>query len=172
MHERRVDRICAPNYLDGLDEKTDEELHAMKAEAAEVETEASYVRRLAQGRIDIIRAEQAKRAEGKGSIADIVEDLPRILADQMRAEASQAQVRVSPILAPDPAIEWTRGNERLIVDDSLVRLPELTDAELETLLAELRQLEHDVTERRRTLHHVIDTIDAEIAKRVAATNPS
>lgn len=171
MHERRVDRICAPGYLDGLDEKTDEQLHAMKAEAAEVETETSYVRRLAQARIDIVRAEQAKRAEGRRSIADLVEDLPRILAAQMRADASPAQVRMSPILAPDPGIDWGRGNERRIVDDSLARLPELSDADLAQLLADLDELERDVSARRRTLHHVIDTIDAEIARRVTAANP-
>ena len=57
-HVRRIDRILAPGVprrarrAQSLDE-----LRAMEREAIEVETEISYVRRLAQGRIDILAAE-------------------------------------------------------------------------------------------------------------------
>ena len=63
-HVRRIDRILAPEYLDGLDGRRLDELRAMEREALEVETEISYVRRLAQGRIDILAAESDRRAAG------------------------------------------------------------------------------------------------------------
>jgi hypothetical protein len=166
VHERRLDRITAPAYLEGLGDKDDDELHAMKAEAEEVETEVSYVRRLAQGRIDIVEAQRANRRKGKTGIEDLVAQLPQILAKDLRAP--QAKARVQKYLAPNPNIEFTRDLEPLIGDDSLVRLPEMADDELENLLDDLRRLERDVSARRRALHGVIDTIDAEIGRRAAA----
>jgi hypothetical protein len=167
-HERRLDRITSPEYLDGLADRDNDDLHAMKAEAEEVETEISYVRRLAQGRIEIVEAQRANRQRGRGGIQDLVAELPKILAKDLRAPASQAQARIQKNLAPDPKIEFTRDLEPLIGDDSLVRLPEMDDAELDGVLAKLRELVESTTERRAALHGVIDTIDAEIGRRAAA----
>ena len=44
----------------------------MDHECAEIETELSYVRRLAQARIDIIQAEVDRRAAG-GSLGDLID---------------------------------------------------------------------------------------------------
>ena len=165
-HERRLDRITAEGFLDGLDDRSDEELHAMKDEASEVETEVSYVRRLAQARIDIVEAQRANRRKGRGSVSDLVEQLPQILARDLRAPQSKARLQQN--LAPDPNIEFARGLEPLIGDDSLVRLPEMPDDELDDLLDQLRRLESDMSARRKKLHHAIDEIDAEIARRATA----
>ena len=53
------------------------------------------------------------------------------------------------MLAPAAGIEWNRGLERLITDGTLANLPNLTDAELQATVAQLRELERDVSERRR-----------------------
>lgn len=165
QHARRLDRITDPSYLDALAERSDEELHAMKAEASEVETEVSYVRRLAQGRIDVVEAHRATAREG-GGLDSLIAQLPEILARDLRAP--QAQARLVTNLAPDPAIDFTRGLERLIGDASLVRLPEMSDEEHAALVEELRALEQDMSTRRKRLHEVIDTIDLEIGRRAAA----
>ena len=52
--QRRLDRVLEPGYLDGLADRPVEEVSALKAECTELETEVSFVRRLAQGRIDIL----------------------------------------------------------------------------------------------------------------------
>src|SRR5207244_11375124 len=52
-----------------------------KAECTELETEVSFVRRLAQGRIDILDAERDRRASG-GSLEDLIGSLSKILADE------------------------------------------------------------------------------------------
>lgn len=160
---RRIDVVLAPGYLDGLADAPDDAVRTMHDECTEVETEVSYVRRLAQARIEILRAEQDRRARG-GSVAELVAALPTILADPGPRPAPSAS-RMVRRLAPDPAIEWTRGREVLVSDDTLASLPVLSDADLAGRLDELRLLEREVSDSRRALHGVIDRLDAELARR-------
>jgi hypothetical protein len=165
-HVRRIDRILAPDYLDGLDARSLDELRTMEREAIEVETEISYVRRLAQGRIDVLAAEGDRRAAG-GALGDLIAALPTILADDT-GRGGPATTRAQPLLAPSGSIEWNRGLERLITDGTLANLPNLTDAELQATVAQLRELERDVSEKRRALHAVIDTLTHAVATRLAS----
>jgi hypothetical protein len=160
---RRIDIVLAPEYVDGLANLSDDDLQAMHEECMELETEVSYVRRLAQARIEILIAEQERRITG-GSVADLIAALPTILADP-GPRPDPAASRLSRHLAPAPAIQWTRGREPLIVDDTLANLPTLSDESLEGTLGELRELEREVSERRRALHGVIDGLEAELARR-------
>jgi hypothetical protein len=160
---RRIDIVLAPEYLDGLAALSDDDLQAMHEECMELETEVSYVRRLAQARIEILTAERERRATG-GSVADLIAALPKILADP-GPRPDPASSRLSRHLAPAPAIQWTRGREPLIVDDTLANLPTLSEEQLERTLGELRELEREVSERRRALHGVIDGLESELARR-------
>ena len=81
--QRRLDRVLEPGYLDGLADRPVEEVSAMKGECTDLETEVSFVRRLAQGRIDILDAERDRRASG-GSLEDLIGSLSKILADEGR----------------------------------------------------------------------------------------
>lgn len=165
-HVRRIDRILAPEYVDGLDGRSLDDLRTMERECIEVENEISYVRRLAQGRIDILEAERDRRAAG-GALGDLVAALPEILADDVRS--GPAETRVQSMLAPADSIQWNRGLERLVNDATLANLPTLTDAELQATLGQLRELEGDVSARRRSIHAVLDTVTREVATRLAAT---
>ncbi len=62
-------------------------------------------------------------------------------------------------------IGWKRGRERLIIDDTLVKLPNLDDDELQSTLRELGPLEQQVSQQRRELHQVIDRMGADLAAR-------
>lgn len=169
QHVRRIDRILKPGYTDGLDTHSVDELHAMERECLEVETEISYIRRLAQGRIDILEAERDRRAAG-GTLGDLIAKLPEILADAgPRSDA--AHTRAQSVLAPAAGIEWNRGVERLVSDATLVNLPSLSEAELQATLSQLRDLEHDLSGRRRALHGVIDALTHVLAERLAANSP-
>jgi hypothetical protein len=150
-------------YLDGLDAKPLDEVRTMHEECLEVETEVSYVRRLAQARIDIVRAELDRRSAG-GSVGDLVAMLPKILADES-PRTDPAHSRLPRHLAPSPAITWRRGLERLITDATLVNLPSLTEDELHDTVEQLRTLEGEMSERRRALHAVIDGIESDLAAR-------
>ena len=168
-HPRRIDRVLSEGFLAGIEDQSVDELHAMEREALEVETEISYVRRLAQGRIDILEAERDRRAAG-GSLGDLIAALPKILADE-GGHTSQAGTRAQPVLAPSGSIEFDRGLERLVSDATLVNLPTLSDAELQATLGQLRELEKDLSVRRRALHGVIDSLAHAVAERLAANAP-
>ena len=167
-HVRRIDRILAEGYTDGLDAHSVDELHVMERECLEVETEVSYIRRLAQGRIDILEAERDRRAAG-GSLGDLIASLPEILADA-GARSDQGNTRAQSVLAPADGIEWNRGVERLVSDATLVNLPTLSEGELQATLGQLREFEQDLSRRRRSLHAVIDSLTHELADRLAANS--
>jgi hypothetical protein len=162
---RRADVILEPSYVDGLADKPIDDLRAMHEECLQVETEFSYVRRLAQARIDIVQAELDRRASG-GTIGDLVAALPQILADA-HPRPDPASSRFPRHLAPAPAIEWKRGLEHLITDATLVNLPTLSDDELRETLDQLGELERETSGRRRALHAVMDRIEAELTARHA-----
>lgn len=160
---RRIDVMLGSGYLDGLADRSTDDVRAMHTQTLEVETELSYVRRLAQARIEIVNAELDRRAKG-GSVADLVAMLPEILSDE-HPRPGPATSRLPQPLAPSPSIQWRRGLESLIVDTTLVNLPTLAEDELHTAVAQLGELEREVSERRRALHRVIDGIEAELASR-------
>ena len=61
---RRIDVVLGPEYLEGLEDRDIDDVRAMHEQCLEIETEVSYVRRLAQARMEILRAEQDRRARG------------------------------------------------------------------------------------------------------------
>ena len=164
--QRRLDRVLEPAYLEGLADRTVDELAAMKTECVDLETEVSFVRRLAQGRIDILDAERDRRANG-GAFEDLIGSLAKILADE-GPRPTPSQAHLPQRMAPSPAIEWTRGMEPLVGDSTLVRLPDLTDAELADAREQLSALEREVSGKRRSLHEVLHTLEIELAERMAA----
>ena len=161
-HRRRVDTMLEPEFLSDLAQRDVEEIRAMHEECLTVETEVSFVRRLAQARIDIVEAELDRRARG-GSMGDLLAALPDILADDSRA--TPAESRLPRHLSPATNIQFRRGLEHLISDTTLVNLPTLSEEELRATLGQLRELEQEVSTQRRALHQVIDKIEAEISER-------
>jgi hypothetical protein len=169
-HQRRIDRVLAPDYLDGLDTRPLDEVRAKEAECAEIETEVSYVRRLAQARIDIVEAEIDRRAAG-GSLGDLSDrDLAAALTEILVDDGPRrpaADTRLPNPLAPSMEISWSRGLERLIADDTLAQLPTLSEDELHTTLEQLRALEREVSEKRGALHEVMERLERDLAQRLS-----
>ena len=62
---RRIDRVLAEGYLDDLPNIPLDEVRALRGEAEQEETDLSYLRRLLQGRMDILRAELVNRLRKK-----------------------------------------------------------------------------------------------------------
>jgi hypothetical protein len=170
QHQRRIDRVLGPEYLTDLDARSIDELRAMDHECAEIETELSYVRRLAQARIDIVQAEVDRRAQGSSlgglSDQDLAEALKEILVDDS-PRPNAAGTRFADPETPAASIDFKRGLERLVSDATLANLPTLSDAELQTTTGQLRELEHEVSEKRAALHGVMDTLSRDLAQRLA-----
>ncbi len=165
QHQRRIDRVLAPEYLSGLEGRSLDEVRDMDRECAEIETELSYVRKLAQARIDILQAEVDRRASG-GSLGDLISALPKILADES-PRPDPASTRLADPLTPAAEIDFNRGLEGLISDGTLANLPSLSDAELTTTLDQLGQLEREVSASRSALHEVMDSLERDVAQRLA-----
>jgi hypothetical protein len=161
-HRRRIDEVLDPAFLTKVSDWPLDELRRRHAEFLEIETEVSYVPRMTQARIDILEAELDRRASG-GTVGDLLAALPEILADEgPRAPAEKS--RLTRYLAPSMDVQWRRGREHLVTDDTLAKLPNLDD-ELQSTIGELGQLEQQVSQQRRDLHQVIDRMEGDLAAR-------
>jgi hypothetical protein len=162
-HQRRIDRVLDPAYLTDIPSCSLEDLRARHAECLEIETEVSFVRRLAQARVDILRAELDRRAAG-GSVGDLIAALPQILADT-GPRAAVTDSRLPRHLAPSMDIKWNRGLEHLVFDGTLANLPKLSEQDLRDTIEQLGTLERELSDRRRALHGVIEAIELDLAGR-------
>jgi hypothetical protein len=162
-HRRRVDKVLDPEFLAGLAEWPLDQVRRSHTECLEIETEVSYVRRVAQARLDILDAELNRRAGG-GSVGDLIAALPEILADEGQRPPAERS-RLPRQLAPSMDIPWRRGLERLISDGTLAELPNVSEDDLRATMTQLRELERQASAQRRALHAVIDRIEADLAAR-------
>jgi hypothetical protein len=162
MAERhpRSARVLDPGYSDDLETLPETELRAKHAECLELETEVSYVRRLTQARIDILEAELDRRASGK-TLGDLIDDLPRILADS-GPRGNPATSRIPQQMAPERESEWAGDLSQF--DGVLANLTLLGDDDVRGAIEGLRGLEREVSDERRRLFTVIDAIDLHLAR--------
>src|SRR3954468_24607482 len=163
----RIEALTAPGATDGLAQRDDDALRAVKDEACAVENAVSYLRRLAQARIEILDAERKRREEG-GSVSDLIERLPEILA----GDASRVSPGSARLVEPDTAIaelHWPDGREQLVTEDvSLAALPDLSDDTLASTIERLSGFERQLSDDRKRLHEVIQAVEHELATRAAA----
>lgn len=155
--------MLAPGFLAGLAGWPLEQVRRSHTECLEIETEVSYVRRVAQARVDIFEAELDRRARGD-SVGDLIAALPEILADEGQRPPAERS-RLPRKFAPSMDIPWRRGLERLISDGTLAKLPAVPDDDLRATIAQLGELERQASDQRRALHDVIDRIEADLAAR-------
>ncbi|MFH8339792.1 aerial mycelium formation protein [Streptomyces sp. AM6-12] len=141
------------------------ELRALRRDAQRDEADLSYVRRLLQGRIDILHAELARR--GRAAVpapkdASLVERLPEILRDAPARQRSSAR---------HVTVGTPRGEEvrrlaaEMLAEVELSDLSARTDLELSAALGRLVRYEHEVSGRRQRLQHTADGCGGEIARR-------
>jgi hypothetical protein len=159
-----IDRILDPAYLDQLTERPMDEVRAMRGECQEIETGLSMLRRVVQGRLDIVGLELSQRSEGgSGELTDIIARLPAVLSDRTRTEGPG---RLPTLLAPaevDPELQ-ARLDE-LAPPGRLAGPDSLSDDELRAMAGTLEEFEHEVSARRRELFERIDALQAEITRR-------
>jgi hypothetical protein len=135
------------------------ELRTLLRDAKREEGELSYVRRLLQGRIDILRAELARRS-APGS--PLLELLPQILADGPSSHRSS--VRHVTLSTPQ-SDEYRTLAERMLAQVELSDLSARTDEELHDAMAGLVGYEQHVSQRRQVTQRTADGCSREIARR-------
>lgn len=169
---RRIDRVLAPAFIEGIEGLELEELRVRRADADQEEVDLSYARRLLQGRLDILRAEQASR-RGDGPFshqprtdAEIVAALSRILADEQRQTRGLGRHVAG--ATPSRVGEHRREAERAVSDVGGSDLVALSDVQLAEAVAKLADIEARVSRSRRQVQSVVDLLTEEIARRYQA----
>ncbi|MGE3813494.1 MAG: aerial mycelium formation protein [Candidatus Nanopelagicales bacterium] len=157
---RRVDRVLAPDYLDDLRTAPLDVVRGKRHEAEQEEADLSFARRMLHGRMDIIKAEQARRADPEGG--SLVERLSTILADPSRSTHGSGRHLT---VEPSRVDEHRRKEEAIVADAEISDVVHRTDAELDEALARLRETEVEVSEVRHDVQHVMDALTEEIARR-------
>ena len=162
-----LDRLLQPDYLGELQGRSIEEIRAMREECRKAEDGLSYVRRQAQGRLDIVASELQRRAEGKGpsDAGDIVDHLPEILGHGVLSSGNLTDVRTTSLEPPVDTGHLIVELEGILHVSSLTGLGQITDDELRQLVDRLTEYERTVSDRRRALHDRLDALQAEIVRR-------
>jgi hypothetical protein len=160
--KRALDRVLRDDYLADLGGLSLTDLRARRDEAEQEEADVSYLRRLVQGRIDILRAELARRG-GAGS-GSLLADLPQILGDGGQRGAPRGLGRHTNV-EPSRADEHRRYVEALVADVDLSDVAARSDEELTGALGVFEREEADLSDKRRRVFTVLDACSAEITRR-------
>jgi hypothetical protein len=159
---RRIDRIRDPRFLDDLDALSLEELRSRRDECLAEREYLSMLRRLVQGRAEILQAELASR--GRDDLEPLVDRLSTILtADDHPVSSRGEAVRVG--LAEDDVALARRRIERLVGDANLSDPTSLDDATLGVVIEALASEEHEVSEDRRDVIRALDIVQDELKRR-------
>jgi hypothetical protein len=158
--------------LAGLAERADmsgltglglDELRALRRHAQQEEADLSYLRRLLQGRVDILRAELDRRSDrALTSSETLLEQLPEILADipsQVRHSARHVT------LGTPNGLEYRALADELMSDARLSNLAEQSDEQLQAACIRLTAHERGISRERQRLQRTVDDCSAEIARR-------
>jgi chromosome segregation ATPase len=156
---RRIDKVLAEGYADDLGGLELDELRDRRREAEQEEADLSYIRRMLQGRMDILRAELARRSGGGDKI---VEHLSAVLADTGRSDHGLGRfLRVE----PSRVDEHRRLVEQVVADVGVSDVEHRSDDDLRAALGRLEEFEHGISEDRRAVQTVMDALTAEVAAR-------
>ncbi|MQY38208.1 hypothetical protein SRB17_62180 [Streptomyces sp. RB17] len=141
------------------------ELRTLRRDAQRDEADLSYVRRLLQGRIDILRAELCRR--GRASVpapadGSMVDRLPEILKDAPARHRSSAR---HVTLGTPHNEEYRQLAAEMLGEVELSDLQARTDLELSAAMGRLVRYEQEVSGRRQRLQRTADDCSAEIARR-------
>jgi anti-sigma-K factor RsiG len=136
------------------------ELRTLRRDAQRDEADLSYVRRLLQGRIDILRAELARR--GPAGQASVVDRLSEILTDAPARHRSSAR---HVTLGTPHSEEYRQLAAEMLAEVELSDLGARTDLELNTAMGRLVRYEQQVSHRRQRLQRTADDCSGEIARR-------
>ena len=158
---RRIDRIRDASYLDGLSELSLDAVRARRDECMAEREYLSLLRRLVQGRAEILKAELSSR--GGDDDRSIVDRLSEILASEQPSTSRGEAMRVS--LPEEEMLLARRRIERLVSDAGISDPSSLGDAELEEAVELLVREEAEVSSQRGHVHRVLDSLQDELKRR-------
>jgi hypothetical protein len=142
-----------------------DELRERRRSLQQLDDAVSYVRRVAQGRADLARAELARR--GTGGTTELTADLRAVLGDRLLGASGRP---------PRPAEDFSdhpRSEEldRLCAERGFSRLAELEDQAVVELAAALDAFEGEVSSERHQVFAQLDDLSEELVRRYREQAP-
>ncbi len=158
---RRVDRVLAADFATDLGDLSLQDLRARRKDAEQEEADLSFTRRMLHGRMDIVRAELARRG-GEGGETSLVDGLSAILGDEERSTHGLGRHIT---VEPSRVDEHRRDVEQAIADAVVSDVEARSDDELRDALVRLQEYEGEVSTTRRQVQGVMDALSAELTAR-------
>lgn len=159
---RRIDRIRRPDFVENLTELSLDDLRARRDECYAEREYLSLLRRLVQGRAEILRAEFERRGSG-GEGGSLVDQLSTILSSEGQGPSRGEAVKVG--LPEEEMLLARRRVERLVADAEISDPGALDDERLGAAVELLVQEEREVSQARSDVLHVMDVLQAELKRR-------
>lgn len=137
-----------------------EELRELRARLQSEDDVVSYVRRVAQARLDLVRAEQHRRERG-ASHDDLPSELRVVLSQQLTGGTPRP---------PRPAVNLDDAPlsdelDAVCARYGFSRLEDLLPSELSELERRLTAFERQVSDDRRARYDRLDALSAELVRR-------
>lgn len=159
---RRIDRIRRPDFLEGLGELPLEEVRSRRDSCLSEREYLSLLRRLVQGRAEILRAEIERRG-GQEQQGTLVERLAQILSAEPQGPSRGEAVKVG--VPEEEMLLARRRVERLVADAGLSDPGALDDARLVEAVEVLVDEERQVSSARAEVLGALDTLQDELKRR-------
>jgi hypothetical protein len=162
VSERRIDRVLDPSFLQGLETLSLEELRGRRDECMAEREYLSLLRRLVQGRLEILQAErEARRSEGE--VAPVLDRLPEILGTEEGGDARGEAVRIG---LPDEELALARRRvERLVADAGVSDPSTLDDVLLSEAVGRFSEEERGLSASRHAVIEALDRVLDELKRR-------
>ena len=178
--DARMKPLLADDLMADVGSAPMDDLRRLRVDLTRSEGDVSFVRRITQGRLDIVGHEVGRRGRADGAVetdlgaspigdpSELLFDMPDILADPTTSGGARSAgaARHNPLAEPGPvAISLLASLDGIASPHELSTVAELTAEVLALRFEALREFEIELSSIRRRLHDRIDTIQDEIARR-------
>jgi len=155
----RTTRIVDPAFASALDELPTDEIRARRDEARAERDYLSYLRRLIQSRQDMLTAEREARGRPGQFRAPLAEVLSGQGHTDSRGEAVHLQLPPEDMAAADARVS------EILAEDAFANPKELSDEQLDTMVATLHDEEQAVSSDRGAVIRAHDKFQEELKRR-------
>jgi len=137
------------------------ELRSLRQRLQLEDDAVSYARRVAQARLDLVRAEEAHRSDSESSEVDVGDELRSVLSQHLTGGPARPPRPTDDLSGHPLAIEL----DELCTARGFGRLKNLDDSDLASLSAAISEFESRVSSDRRARFERLDVLSAELVRR-------